>query len=476
MTPKTVLASEHALARRCPACPPRKRNAKAPIPVQGIIALALVLADGGRAAVPESYRTSWSHPEVNARIERGIEQFRKGDCLLEVVDAAGKPVPDARVEARQTRHEFLFGCNAFVLGQLKPEDLEQRYEAAFARLFNFATVPFYWEGLEPARGELRYAEPARDIWRRPPPDRFLPFAAKHGITLKGHPLLWHAYNPAWLPKDANELRELYRKRFREISRRYADKISIWDVVNESLVCTTNYPLYSPAREYVGWAFQEVAPLFPPQTILMINEVTGFNFRPVGTNPYLAQIRQLLDQGAAIRGIGFQYHYMRREALDKYLAGKDCSPQGLLDLYEEAGRFGLPLYITEITFPSAGQDGEELQAAVVRDHYRLWFSVPRMAGITWWNLGDGTAVKGENEALGGLLDAQFQSKAAYRALDQLINETWKTRAQVQTDPEGKARFRGFYGKYRVVVQRGGQTRELELSLTRGGTTPARVVLE
>ncbi len=48
--------------------------------------------------------------------------------------------------------------------------------------------------------------------------------------------------------------------------------------------------------------------------------------------------------------------------------------------------------------------------------------------------------------------------------------------VQTDPEGKARFRGFYGKYRVVVPRGGQTRKLELRLTRGGTAPARVVRE
>jgi hypothetical protein len=48
--------------------------------------------------------------------------------------------------------------------------------------------------------------------------------------------------------------------------------------------------------------------------------------------------------------------------------------------------------------------------------------------------------------------------------------------VQTDPEGKARFRGFYGKYRVVVPHGCQTRKLELRLTRGGTAPARVVRE
>jgi endo-1,4-beta-xylanase len=441
-----------------------------------ILSAAILIVFDAQAAAPESWRKLWDDPSLKARVERNIEQFRKGDCLVEVVDAAGKPVSGARVEARQTGHEFLFGCNAFVLGQLKPEDLEQRYESGFARLFNFATVPFYWEGIEPARGELRYAEPARDIWRRPPPDRFLPFAAKHGITLKGHPLLWHAYNPSWLPKDANELRELYRKRFREISSRYADKIPIWDAVNESLVCVTNYPLYTPDRQYVGWAFKEVAPLFPAQTTLMINEVTPFNFPPAEKNRYLAQIRQLLAQGAAIRGIGFQYHYMRREALDKYLAGKDCNPQSLLDLYEEAGRFGLPLYITEITFPSAGLEGEELQAAVVRDHYRLWFSAPRMAGITWWNLGDGTAVKGENEAMGGLMDAQLQPKAAYRVLDQLINQAWKTRAQLQTDAQGKAGFRGFYGRYKVVARSGGQTQELEFTLSRAQTKPVRVALD
>ena len=40
----------------------------------------------------------------------------------------------------------------------------------------------------------------------------------------------------------------------------------------------------------------------------------------------------------------------------------------------------------------------------------------MAGITWWNLGDGTAVKGENKALGGLIDEKFDPKASYRVLD------------------------------------------------------------
>ena len=142
------------------------------------------------------------------RINEGIEKNRKRDAVLEVVDCR-RPAAGRRRRSKSSRrgHEFLFGCNAFVLGQLDTPEKNRKYEEAFVRLFNFATVPFYWEGTEPAQGELRYAEGSRDIWRRPPADRYIAFAKKHGLTLKGHPLLWHAYNPPWLPKDAEELQE-----------------------------------------------------------------------------------------------------------------------------------------------------------------------------------------------------------------------------------------------------------------------------
>ncbi len=438
---------------------------------------SVVLACGVAEAAPESYRKLWRDPAVDARIAENIERYRKGDLAIELVDAAGKPVAGATVEAAQTGHEFLFGCNAFVLGQLETAEQNRKYEEGFLRLFNFATVPFYWEGTEPARGELRYQEAgSRDMWRRPPPDRYLPWAEKHGVTLKGHPLLWHAYNPPWLPSDAGELKGLYRKRFREIAGRYGGKIGIWDVVNESLVCKTNYPLYTPGREYVRWAFEEVAPLFPEGTTLMINEVTNpFNFLRAPENPYFAQIKSLLADGAKIRGIGFQYHYFRREKLDAFLADPKCDPNRLLDVYEQFGEFGLPLYVTEITFPSAGEGGEALQEEVVRDHYRLWFSAPRMAGITWWNLGDGTAVKGENEAMGGLVDANFEPKAAYRALDRLINGEWKTRAECRSDAGGVIRFRGFFGRYSVEVSGAGAGGKFEVTHSSGKAGPVRLVV-
>ena len=452
-------------------------------PTAGRLTLALAVAvlctlRGGaaRAGVPEPYRKLWSDPATAQRIGQNIEKHRKGDATIEVAGPDGQAVEGALLEVRQETHEFLFGCNAFVLGQLDSPEKNRKYEAAFVRLFNFATVPFYWEGTEPSQGELRYAEGSRDVWRRPPADRHIPFARKHGITLKGHPLLWHAYNPPWLPKDAEALKKLYQKRFAEIAGRYAKDIKIWDVVNESLCCPKSYPLYSPDRSYVGWAFREAAPLFRPDNLLMINEVNFSNCSVGEKNPYYRQVKQLLAEGVGVKGIGFQFHFFSAEALRKSLADPGYAPRNLLDAYDSFAAFGLPLFVTEITIPTPPDDGQAAQAELVGDFYRLWFSVPQMAGITWWNLGDGTAVKGENKAQGGLLDEDLEPKESYRVLDRLINQEWKTRLTGKTGPRGEFRFRGFYGKYTVKVTAHGRSQEFQIDLAKGGRTTHKLTLK
>ena len=445
------------------------------------LVLSLVMfasAAPARAAVPDAYRKLWSDPATARRIEEGIERNRKQDARIEVRTADGRAVADAALEIRQQTHEFLFGCNAFVLGQLDTPEKNRKYEDAFVGLFNFATVPLYWEGTEPTQGELRYAEGCRDMWRRPPPDRYLPFAAKHGITLKGHPLLWHAYNPAWLPKDPETLKKLYQKRFAEIAARYSKQNKIWDVVNESLCCPKTYQLFTADRAYVAWAFREIARVFQPENLTMINEVTEFN-RGVGAkNGYYRQVQGLIDQGLQVKGIGFQFHFFSPKALEQQvLTGKNgYTPAELLDAYDSFAAFKLPLFITEITIPTPASDGEATQAELVGDFYRLWFSAPNMAGITWWNLGDGTAVKGENKALGGLIDEKFDPKPSYRVLDRLINHDWKTRLTAKTDAQGDLRFRGFCGKYTVKVTSGGRTQEFQIDLAKTGPASHKLVLK
>jgi hypothetical protein len=89
----------------------------------------------------------------------------------------------------------------------------------------------------------------------------------------------------------------------------------------------------------------------------------------------------------------------------------------------------------------------------------------MAGITWWNLGDGTAVKGENEAMGGLTDGELDPKPACTALDTLINGEWKTAATVETGADGTASLRGFRGTYAYTVRSGGAAAEGTFQLKR-----------
>jgi GH35 family endo-1,4-beta-xylanase len=445
-------------------------------PILLSVAIACPITLPAAAAVPDAYRQLWSDPVVTKRIDDNIERNRKGDMAIEVVGEDGRPVAGASLSVGQKTHAFLFGCNAFVLGQLDTPEKNARYEEAFVRIFNFATVPFYWEGTEPTKGELRYAEGSRDIWRRPPADRYPPFAKKYGVTLKGHPLLWHAYNPAWLPKDAAELKALYQKRFDEISTRYRDRIPIWDVVNESLVCKKEYPLYSDDRAYVAWAFKEAHQRFKPEALLMINEVTSVSHQAPPDSGYLRQIKELQKLGADVRGAGFQFHFFNEKSLQQYFAAATYAPAKMLDVYDAFAELGLPLFVTEITIPTPAEDGQAVQAEVVRNLYRLWFSAPRMAGITWWNLGDGTAVKGENVAKGGLLDEKLDPKDSYKALDRLINHDWKTTATLKTDAQGRGGFRGFYGKYAVSVAVGGTTQEFAVDLSKPGVGPQKLVMK
>jgi GH35 family endo-1,4-beta-xylanase len=444
---------------------------QAPIGLAAAAALALSTAapSPSVAGLPENYLKRWDDRAVQKRIDDGIEKHRKSDAVLRIVAPDGRPVAGADVKIAQESHAFLFGCNIFVLGQMGEKN--RAYEDAFLKLFNFATAPFYWGDLEPEQGKPRFAEGSPDIWRRPPPDRVVAFGKKHGLTLKGHPLVWHSINPDWMPKDPDVLAGLYQKRFREIADRYAKDIPIWDGVNESLVCPAHYPFFSAedrdSPPYVPWAFAEQQKVFRPENVLMINDVASFNWPPDGSNRFYRQCAKLLENGVPIEGIGFQFHFFSRKALDGYLEGDRCDPGRLLDTYEMFAELGLPLWITEITIGSAGDDGLEIQRRVVRDIYRLWFAAPQMAGITWWNLGDGTAYKNEGIAGGGLADDDFHPKPAYQALDQLINHDWKTRLATTSDARGRVAFRGFRGRYAIVVTTDGKTKTFDVTLDADG---------
>ena len=91
------------------------------------------------------------------RVRDGIEQNRKGYGSITVTDASGAPIPGARIKLHQKNHEFSFGANLFMLDELESGEKNVRYKEYFKDLFNLATLPFYWNDLEPEQGKPRFA-------------------------------------------------------------------------------------------------------------------------------------------------------------------------------------------------------------------------------------------------------------------------------------------------------------------------------
>jgi hypothetical protein len=117
----------------------------------------------------------------------------------------------------------------------------------------------------------------------------------------------------------------------------------------------------------------------------------------------------------------------------------------LDRLATAGR-SLEVYVSGRVI-GLGADGPD--ANRVADLYTLCFSHPAVCGIVWRGFWDGEA----DAAGGGLLRANFAPRPAFRYLHKLIRTVWHSRASSETDQQGRFRFRGFLGDYRVAARLG-----------------------
>lgn len=413
--------------------------------------------------ISAAYRALWSDPAIERRIANGIRTHRMAQVDLRVVDPQGRPVPGAEVAVEQTGHAVRFGANCFLLGGYDDQELNRRYEEGFLRLFNAATVAMYWKELEREPGRPRYAAGSERVWRRPPTDPVIAWCRAHDLSINGHTLVWDNPKwqvPTWLPKDRAAVGRLIAKRIRELAARYGAVVQRWDVLNEKL----NSFGRSPANGDVGYpedvdilAFREAQAALPAEAVLMINDY--FESWNPDFRGYHDLIRRLEDAGARIDAVGLQCHTFATQGMLEICRDatrlRPADVFGALDNYVDLGR---PLHVSEITIPQPSEDaaGEEAQAEVARNLYRLWFSHPAVDAITWWNLPDGGAAPGEDKVLSGLLDRQHRPKAAFRALDRLINQEWRTRAGgLATGGDGRARLRAFKGAYRVNVRVAGR---------------------
>lgn len=174
---------------------------------------------------------------TNERVAFGVEQYRKGRFNFTVVDAKGASVTGAKVSVKQKSHEFRVGANLFALNEMENEEKSEEFKRLYADCFNIATLPFYWNAVEPKRGQTRFAKDSPHSYRRPAIDLCLEFCEQYNIEPKAHCLDYDFQTPAWYRNlnDVDSMRSALFDRFRQLSELYADRIPSWEVINEALV-------------------------------------------------------------------------------------------------------------------------------------------------------------------------------------------------------------------------------------------------
>ena len=198
------------------------------------------------------------------RVNKGIDKNRKGICEITVKDSSGIPVPDVKISVTQKTHEFRFGANLFMLEELETEEKNKLYKKYFADVFNMATLPFYWNGLEPTPGNRRFAKDSERIYRRPAIDLCIEFCKENGIEPREHCLNYDTWIPDWLVDEpVSYIKEKLEERMMILAERYSEDINCWEVINESLFtrigekCSAFY--HEP--DFVGWSFDTAAKYF-----------------------------------------------------------------------------------------------------------------------------------------------------------------------------------------------------------------------
>lgn len=392
--------------------------------------------------------------EALARIER----LRKADLAVRVVDRDGRPVPGADVRVEMTRHEYRFGTAVPASRILGDGPDNETFRQTLLRLFNYATL----------ENDMKWPEYLRDPETA---HRAVNWLREHGFEVRGHNLIWPAWNPQYLmPASVRErffelrrsdveaarafLRQACEERVLTATRAFRGQIRDWDVINETYA---NHDVMDELGREVMIDWFRLAREGDPDAVLYLNdygilEGGGRDIRHI--DHFYNDIKFIKDGGGPIGGIGIQGHW--GHAL--------TAPVKMLEILDRFAAFGLPIQITEFDI---NIDDEVVQAKFTRDALITIFSHPSTDAFIKWGFWE----RSHWLPRGAMFRADWSKKPNALVWEEWVLGRWWTRESLRSDDAGSAAVRGFKGTYRVTATTpDGRTATVEgVKLSTGGAT-------
>ncbi len=362
-----------------------------------------------------------------------IEEIRKGDALIKVVDANNRPVSGVTVDVKQKKHDFAFGS-----ALARSSMYESRYTDFFKENFEWAVFEneAKWYSTESSQGNVSYDAA----------DYMYEWCKENDITVRGHCVFWEVqqYVPSWVQNLSGEqLRKAIDDRLESVVPHFKGKFVDWDVNNEML--HGSFFKDKLGQDIWVYMYKRVREL-DPQAKLFVNDYNVVSYAE--TDSYVQQIQWLLDNGAPIDAIGAQGHFDRDKVVE---------PAVVESRINNLASFGLPIWITE--FDTTAQD-VNLRADNLEKLYRVAFSNPAVEGIMMWGFWAGAHWRGQDATL---VDQDWTVNKAGKRYQDLMKE-WTTNTSGTTDSNGNYSFRGFHGTYEVTLKTPGMepvVKKLEL---------------
>ncbi|WP_265445301.1 endo-1,4-beta-xylanase [Acetivibrio straminisolvens] len=351
--------------------------------------------------------------EANAR----IEQIRKRDAKIKIVDSNNKPVSGVSLDVRQVKHDFGFG-SAITMNAMH----DSRYTEFFKNNYEWAVFEneAKWYSNESSQGNVSYYNA----------DRLYEWCAENDIKVRGHCIFWEPdqWQPSWLNGlTADALKKAIDARLESVVPHFRGKFLHWDVNNEML--HGDFFKSRLGESIWPYMFKRTREL-DPDAKLFVNDFNIITYAE--GDAYISQIEWLLENGAEIDGIGVQGHF-----------DEEVDPLVVKARLDNLATLGIPIWVTEYdsTTPDVNKRAENLE-----NLYRIAFSHPSVDGIIMWGFWAGVHWRGQDAAI---VDQDWTVNEAGKRYQALLKE-WTTITSGTTNSAGAFDFRGFHGTYEVTV--------------------------